>query len=310
MAKHEKLTLDELSASAVVNKSGRGSDNGIEDFINNAVQEHIKKIAQPPRPLEIKNIREETPNEDNILTEKHDSQIKEASEDADSVENNLKNLNEDKKNIDESSENSSIASQNVVNDETSDKTGVIENETVSADSTETHVTASDSSTQQDLVDANLEEHRLSQEKTAISNMDLANKLLKNLSEIVPAANFDEKVAKLSAEAISGIAKKLHLVLPVNFEEIICKGLIDKLNKFYKEGIIVIKIHPERYDFCSQILQLDEIPAKFKGNFKIEKDNKLTSDDCIVEWNDTILEYSKEQLSEEIDIIIERLTNAA
>ena len=101
-----------------------------------------------------------------------------------------------------------------------------------------------------------------------------------------------------------------MVLPVNFEEILYQGIIEKLSKFYQEGIISVTVHPDRHDSCSKILQSDYIPAKFKGNFKIVVDDKLSDNDCRVDWKDTHLEYSMEQLSEEIDRIIERLTNAA
>ena len=74
-----------------------------------------------------------------------------------------------------------------------------------------------------------------------------------LSLIVPQQNVDTQIAKVSAESISSIARKLHLVLPANFEEIVIGGLIAKLKKFYKEGEITITVHPDRYDFCQEIL---------------------------------------------------------
>ena len=142
-----------------------------------------------------------------------------------------------------------------------------------------------------------------------SNGDLSEKLAQKLAMISPELDIDSQVTKVSAESISGIAKKLHLILPANFEEIISNGLIEKLKSFYKEGSITLTIHPDRYDFCTELLQLDSIPSKFKENFQIVKDEKLGMDDCILDWNETRLEYNQEQLAAEIDKIIEQLKSA-
>ena len=100
-----------------------------------------------------------------------------------------------------------------------------------------------------------------------------------------------------------------MILPANFEEIIKNGLIEKLKSFYKEGNIILTIHPDRYDFCTELLQVDAIPGKFKENFQIIKDEKLGIDDCILDYNETRLEYNQEQLTVEIDKIIEQLKSA-
>lgn len=142
-----------------------------------------------------------------------------------------------------------------------------------------------------------------------SDNDLAKKLSEKLSLISQGVDIDAQIAKVSAEAISSIAKKLHLILPANFEEIISNGMIEKLKSFYKEGSIVLTIHPDRYDFCTELLQSDEIPSKFKENFQIIKDDKLGMDDCILDYHETRLEYNQEQLTVEIDKIIEQLNSA-
>ena len=141
---------------------------------------------------------------------------------------------------------------------------------------------------------------------ASANRSLASLLEEKLFSIVPDQNIDIQIAKISAESIASIAKKLHLVLPANFEEIVIDGLISKLRKFYKEGEITITIHPDRYDFCQEILQSNSIPDKFKDNFHVIKDSKVGLDDCSLEWKNTRLEYNKEQLSQEIEKIIEQL----
>lgn len=127
-----------------------------------------------------------------------------------------------------------------------------------------------------------------------------------ISAIVPEINVEDQIVKFSAEAISSIARKLHLILPVNFVDVITRGIIEKLNSFYKEGNITLIIHPNKYSFCLELLKLDLIPDKFKGKILVEQDESFSPDDCIVKWSDTKFEYSKEQLSLEIDKIINQL----
>lgn len=142
-----------------------------------------------------------------------------------------------------------------------------------------------------------------------ANNDFSELLRQQLSSIIPEEEVDSQISKISAEAIVGIAKKLHLILPANFEEIIRIGLIEKLKNFYKEGSITITIHPGRYDFCKEILQSDTIPSKFKDNFQIVQDDKVGEDDCRLDWADTRLEYKQEQLTAEIDKIVKQLRSA-
>lgn len=142
------------------------------------------------------------------------------------------------------------------------------------------------------------------------NTGLASLLHEKLVSVVPRRDLDTQIAKVSAQSVSAIARKLHLILPANFEEIIVEGLITKLKKFYKEGQIIVTVHPNKYDFCKEILQSELIPDKFKDSFYIIKDSKIGLDDCSLEWQDTRLEYNQEQLSEEIDKIIEQLKTAS
>ena len=138
------------------------------------------------------------------------------------------------------------------------------------------------------------------------NKNLSDLLKQKLDSIVPATEIDSQISIVSADAITAIAKKLHLILPADFHEIIRRGLLEKLEAFYKEGVITITINPERYELCKEILQSDEIPSKFKDNFEIVQDGKLNKDDCSLEWLNTRLEYNQEQLLAEIDKIIEQL----
>lgn len=143
-----------------------------------------------------------------------------------------------------------------------------------------------------------------------ADVKFAALLQEKFNLIVPTKALDNEISKVSAAAISSIAKKLHLILPANFSEIITDGLVNKLTKFYKEGEITLTINPAKYDFCKELLQSDSIPDRFKDNFHLVRDSKIGLDDCTLEWQDTRLEYNQEQLSEEIDKIIEQLKTAS
>ncbi len=192
---------------------------------------------------------------------------------------------ESKKNIDQSSENSNMHTAS-------------EEESIDVESAKQEAFA------QGYEEAKLYYEKQLEELAADNN--LSDLLKEKLQSVAPVVEIDSQIAKVSAEAIAGIAKKLHLILPADFQEIIRHGLFEKLKNFYKEGVITLTIHPDRYDFCREVLQSDEIPSRFKDHFQIVQDGKLNKDDCSLEWLDTRLEYNQEQLSAEIDKIIEQL----
>ena len=142
-----------------------------------------------------------------------------------------------------------------------------------------------------------------------SNQDFALLLEQKISEVNPSLNLDTEIAKLAVDIIGNIARKIYLVLPVDFEKILQFELLENLKKFYKEGTIKLTVNPARYDFCLNILQLDKLPAKFMDNLEIVQDSNCGSNDCKIEWQDTCLEYSQDQLSEEIEKILEQLRKA-
>ena len=147
-------------------------------------------------------------------------------------------------------------------------------------------------------------------ESIISTLQLENDfntiLYKKIEDISPVVNIDTQVAKLSGEIISSIAKKIYLILPVDFELMLEKELLSRLKKFYKEGQIKLIVNPSRYDLCTKILATENLPAKYSENFHIIQDDKLGDNDCKLEWLDTSLEYSQEQLNIEIDTILEQL----
>lgn len=280
MVEYSKFNFEELPKSAVVNgkkQSGENeTDSNLDNFITEIVANHLNRIAS-------KTGLEQIPFElESFSSEPQKSELSQIINDAD-IENP-----------------SAIQAEDVVAE-------VLSNEVTEEAATETAIDVEQlklDSYNKGFSEAR-EEFEASRQE-ANFNGKLANILEEKINSILPKQDLDIQVAKISAETIAAIAKKLHLILPVNFEDILINGLVEKLKKFYKEGNISITINPERYDFCREILHSDRIPDKFKNNFQIIKDEKFGLDDCNLEWQNTRLEYNQTQLSEEIDKIIEQL----
>lgn len=254
--KYEKLELEDLPKSAVVNSNMHLDDEEqeqeVQELINDVVSEHLSKIV------------EDDDDADKEIIEK-------------TVDDSLENNDNDEEKVNKPSEEVDI-------------------EAIKKESYERGLSDAKSEFEAVIADKSLQD-------------GMVEKLVEKISEISPTIDFDAQIAKITAESISGIAKKLHLILPVNFEEIIVKGLIEKLNSFYKEGTVTLTIHPEKREFCDKILQSDLITSKLKDKFNIIEDEKLAADDCILDWNETRLEYNQEQIRDEIEKIIKQLGSA-
>ena len=140
--------------------------------------------------------------------------------------------------------------------------------------------------------------------------NLSELLREKLSEISSEVNLDLQVAKITSEIISNIAKKIYLILPVDFEQILKSELLQSLKKIYKEGQITLSVNPVKYDFCKNILQVENLPAKLKENIRVIKDDNIETNDCKVEWENTSLEYNQQQISAEIEKILEQIKTIA
>ncbi|WP_316354667.1 FliH/SctL family protein [Candidatus Trichorickettsia mobilis] len=127
-----------------------------------------------------------------------------------------------------------------------------------------------------------------------------------LLTIVPSASIDTQIATISVHILNEIAKKLHVILPVNFEQIVHTELLSSIKKFYKEGQIKLTIHSTRQEYCANVLRLDNLPDKLKENIQIVADDTMGINDCKVEWSNTCLEYNQAQLDEEITKILAQL----
>ena len=140
--------------------------------------------------------------------------------------------------------------------------------------------------------------------------NLAELLRDKLAEITSDINLDLQIAKVTSQIISNIAKKIYLILPVDFEQILKSELLQSLKKVYKEGQISLTVNPSKYDFCKNILQVESLPAKLKENIHVIEDDSMDADDCKLEWENTSLEYNKQQISEEIEKILGQIKTIA
>jgi hypothetical protein len=135
---------------------------------------------------------------------------------------------------------------------------------------------------------------------------LVESLKSKLEAVVPVVDVQEQILGLASKVISAIAKKMHLVIPVDFEGIILGEMMSILNKSYKTGEITIKVHPERIAYCENLIKINALPARIAGNVKIVSEETLGKSDCALVWNETELEYSQDQIIKDADAILEHL----
>ena len=66
------------------------------------------------------------------------------------------------------------------------------------------------------------------------------------------------------------------------------------------------MHPERVDYCENLLKINTLPARIAENVKIVPEETVGRSDCTLAWNETELQYSQEQVIEDTDAILEHL----
>jgi flagellar biosynthesis/type III secretory pathway protein FliH len=134
-----------------------------------------------------------------------------------------------------------------------------------------------------------------------------NDLIKTKMEAVaPKVDLQEEVMEMISKLLSTMAKKLHLSLNTNFDSIINEEILPILNKYYKNGAIILRIHPDRVDYCKKLFKMGELPQNISENIKIAEDDSISKNDCRVEMNDASLLYSQEELAEEAEKILDHL----
>ncbi len=138
--------------------------------------------------------------------------------------------------------------------------------------------------------------------------NLAEMLQEKLSEICQISDINVQAARLSASLLSDLLKKICLILPIDFEQLLRTQLLKTIQEFYNEGKIKLIIHPTRTHICNNILHANDLPPKLKDHLQIVEDSNIDKNSCRLEWNDSHFDYNQSQLIKEIQDILEQLQN--
>ncbi|MBL3284869.1 hypothetical protein Sarmat_00727 [Rickettsiales endosymbiont of Paramecium tredecaurelia] len=132
-------------------------------------------------------------------------------------------------------------------------------------------------------------------------------LLKNkIEQLFTSNDLDHEVAMLCTKVLIDIASKIHLVLPVDFEQMLRLKFLRTIKKFFTKGKMIMVVHPTKFELASNILKhkdLDFLSAEF---FDLTSDDAVSVNDCVLNIEHTRLEYNQEQLSKEVNVILEQL----
>lgn len=138
--------------------------------------------------------------------------------------------------------------------------------------------------------------------------DFCDLLQRQLLKITASTDISGEISNLASRIMTAIVKKLHLIVPADFSQILRLELLDITKKFYKSGQIKIIIHSEKSELCKNILHLEELPIELKSNIQIITDDAIGVNDCVVEWGDSYLKYDHSNIDEEVVRIIEQFSN--
>lgn len=136
------------------------------------------------------------------------------------------------------------------------------------------------------------------------NRVFADLLHQKLEAINP--DVDSGTSQLMINLIGNIARKMYLVLPVDFEQLFQEQIRAIVQKFCNSGSIKFFVHPSKYQLCMKLLEAETFDNKC--NFLIVQNEECNANDCKIEVNNTKFEYNNSQLSQEIDTILGQLSN--
>ncbi|MES2215648.1 MAG: FliH/SctL family protein [Pseudomonadota bacterium] len=136
-----------------------------------------------------------------------------------------------------------------------------------------------------------------------AEFQFTNNLQAKLDLITKSIDIEEQMAKLTCDLVQNIARKLYLTLPTDFERIFVEEISTIIKKFYKEGKITVRVHADMVDRCNNFLGSTTLPS---NSVEVVVDEDLCNNDCIVEWGETRLEYSQEDILAEVERIVSEL----
>ena len=148
---------------------------------------------------------------------------------------------------------------------------------------------------------------LEPELKRVKEDDFFHSLLKEkLESITPGIDPQDQTFKLASDLLGVIAKKLHLMVPADFESVILGEMVPLLSKYYKIGAITLNVNPERVDYCKNLFRIGSLPHNIAENIVVTSDESIARDSCNMEWNNTLLEYNQEELTLDVEKILEHL----
>ena len=108
--------------------------------------------------------------------------------------------------------------------------------------------------------------------------------------------------------IENIAKKLRVILPVDFHEIMKKELLEKVLNFYSQGEIICTVNSIKIEECTKIFELNQLPNEVRDRIKLVADDSLEQNDCIIHVNNSCFKYNQSLIESEAIKILEQLKN--
>ena len=341
---HSQINLPNLPKSAVVNVNTNYTQNVQNDLINDAIAKHLmQELSSSNDNLSLgKHLKEIDPNKRVEISSHEDKASSNPDADPEKIQHDLApealQADNDNKGDDTSkdSDKESGALENNDEKEQDNSTDLIGDDLSANDENGKSRENNDSSseTQQDKeiidiasegsssadpaqddsgVDNSTDQGEQSDDDSGgISDNQVTNdmsstKLLEEkLNQIIPKHNIAEEAANLAADIINNITKKLYLMVPTDFNQILKRELFNKVAKFYHEGKIKVKLHSDKYEEFTQAIDADDLFAKFKDNFEITKDDSLGKSDVSLQHEDTYFEYSQEQVISEIEELMKTL----
>lgn len=128
-----------------------------------------------------------------------------------------------------------------------------------------------------------------------------------ISMLNPKIDIDSKVVNIIGQTIKLIADKLYVDLSTNFNKVFAENIEPFILKHVSAGEIVVRVHPSREELCANILHDSKLE---ENNIKVMLDQDLGQDDCVVECEETKIEYNKDKIKSDIDELVSQLVNLA
>lgn len=142
---------------------------------------------------------------------------------------------------------------------------------------------------------------------SVKEDDQLHALIKQkLEAISPTFHLKDETFKVVTDLLNVMTKKLHLMVPADFESIILGEMVPLLSKYYKIGTITLHVNPERVDYCKNLFRIGSLPQNISENIVVSADESKARDNCSLDWHDTLLEYNQEELILDVEKILEHL----